>query len=102
MGNMYKTELIKRVAKETRLSQRAVGDVVNASQQVIADTLKVGKAVQFPGFGTFYTRQRQASKVRDVRTGKELAVAARRVAAFRVGEVLKRAVRSGRRARKQG
>jgi len=102
MGNMYKTELIKRVAAQTRLSQRAVGDVVNASQHVITETLREGKAVQFPGFGTFYTRQRQASKVRDVRTGKELAVAARRVAAFRVGEVLKRTVRGGRRTRKQG
>jgi len=97
MGNMYKTELIKRVATQTRLSQRAVADALNASQHVIAETLKEGKTVQFPGFGTFYTRQRQASKVRDMRTGKEIAVAARRVAAFRVGEVLKRAVRGGRR-----
>ena len=40
-----------------------------------------------PGFGTFYTRQRAAGRVRSVRTGRQVEVPARRVAAFRVGEI---------------
>ncbi len=45
-----------------------------------------------PGFGTFYTSHRAAARVRSVRTGRQVEIPARRVAAFRVGEVLKRAV----------
>src|SRR4051794_16498473 len=94
---MYKTDIIKRVARETRLSQRIVSDVIEASHRLIEQTLRAGQTVTFPGFGTFYTRDRQAGQVRDVRTSKMVSYPARTVAAFRVGDVLKRAVRGERR-----
>lgn len=52
-----------------------------------------GETVTLPGFGTFYTRMQPAGTVRHIRTGRRHSVPARRVAAFRVGEVLKREVR---------
>ena len=94
---MYKTELIKRVSRETRLSQRIVADVIAASHRLIEQALREGQSMTFPGFGTFYTRDKQAGQVRDVRTGEIVSYEARRVAAFRVGDVLKRAVRGERR-----
>ena len=95
---MYKTELVRRVAQETGVSQRVVSRVLGASLATIQAALVAGERVSVPGFGTFYTSQRQAGRVRSVRTGRPVAVPARRVAAFRVGEVLKRAV-SGKRKR---
>jgi DNA-binding protein HU-beta len=59
--SMYKTELIRRVARETRLSQRVVGDVIEATQRLIEQTLRAGQRVALPGFGSFYTRKRAAS-----------------------------------------
>jgi hypothetical protein len=53
---MYKTELTKKVAVETRLSRRAVSDVINATLEKIQWALRPGDKVTFPGFGTFYTR----------------------------------------------
>ena len=94
---MYKTDLIRRIAKDTRLSQRIVSDVLQCSQAAIRDALSCGQEVQLPGFGTFYTRQRQEAEVRHIKTGKAMRVPAMRVAAFRVGEVLKRAVRKQKR-----
>ena len=94
---MYKTELIRRVARETRLSQRVVADVVEATQRLIEQTLRAGQPMTLPGFGTFYTRKRPAGKVKHIRTRKLIAVPARRIAAFRVGAVLKRAVAGKRR-----
>ena len=94
---MYKTDVIQRVAKETRLGRRIVADVVNASHRLIEETLRAGEAVTFPGFGTFYPSQRQEAKVRHVRTGRTVTVPARTVARFRAGEVLKRAVAGKRR-----
>jgi DNA-binding protein HU-beta len=96
---MYKTEFIRRIARETRLSQRIVSDVVDAAQRLIEQTLRDGQRVTLPGFGTFYTRKRAAGKVKHIRTGKEISVPARTLAAFHVGEVLKRAV-AGQRRRK--
>ena len=98
---MHKTEVVRRIAKETRLSQRVVNDVLGASHRLIEETLRAGEAVTFSGFGTFYASQRKAGKVRHVRIGETIEVPARRVAAFRVGDVLKRAV-AGRRRRGWG
>ncbi|RIK25233.1 MAG: hypothetical protein DCC55_40745 [Chloroflexi bacterium] len=90
--HLYKTELIRQVARETRLPQRVVSDVVGATQRLIAETLRAGQSVTIPGFGTFYTRKRPASRIKDIRSGKMINIPERTVAAFRVGAILKRAV----------
>ena len=94
---MFKTEMRKRVAAETRLSQRVVSDVIDASLRVIEQGLKESKTVTLPGFGTFYTREKQAGRARNFQTDELMTYPARRQAAFRPGEILKRAVRSERR-----
>jgi DNA-binding protein HU-beta len=90
---MYKTDLTKKVGAETRLSQRAVSDVMNTILDKIQWALRHGDKVTFPGFGTFYTRHQKEGKVRDIRSGKIIKLPSRRVAVFRVGAVLKRSVR---------
>lgn len=77
---MYKTGLVRRVAQETGLSQRLVAQVLRASLQTVERTLVAGERVSLPGFGTFYTSQRQAGRVRSVRTGRQVEIPARRVA----------------------
>ena len=94
---MYKTELIQRVARETRLSQRIVADVVNATHRLIETTLRQGGKVTLPGFGTFYPSQRQGGQVKHVQTGKIIKYPARPIAAFKTGAILKRAVAGKRR-----
>jgi DNA-binding protein HU-beta len=89
---VYKQELIKEVSNETRLSERFIGDVLTATLTVIQQALKNGDEVRLPGFGVFYTRMQPAGTVKSIRTGKTVAVPARRVAAFRVGRLLKKAV----------
>ena len=72
-------------------------DVVNASHRLIEETLRAGGTVSFPGFGTFATSKRKAGKVRHIVTGKTVEYPARKVAVFKVGEYLKRAVAGKRR-----
>ena len=98
---MYKTELVRRVARETGLSQRVVTQVLTSSLQTVQQALAVGERVIIPGFGTFSTSQRQAGRVRSVRTGRQVEIPARRVAAFRVGAVLKRVVAGGPKRRRR-
>jgi DNA-binding protein HU-beta len=98
---MYKTEVVRKVAKETRLSQRAVSDVINATLGTIQVALRHGHKVTFPGFGTFYRRHQKEGKVRAIRSGKIVTLPARQVAAFRVGAVLKRSLRTSKRGRNE-
>jgi nucleoid DNA-binding protein len=102
-------ELVRRLAKDTRLSQRVVSDVVAAFQRQVQDSLRDGHTVELTGFGAFHTGERQEREVRRFRreggelvrdaAGKPLleeeptSVPAHRYAAFRVGDVLKRAVK---------
>jgi DNA-binding protein HU-beta len=90
--NVYKQEFIRRVSDETFLSHKVIRQVLEGSLTVIQDTLKGGGEVRLPGFGVFYTRQQPAGKVKSIRTGRTVQVPARRVAAFRVGAQLKKAV----------
>ena len=96
---MYKAELVRKVAEDTRLNQRFVNEVVSATLGTITQALKAGQTVVLPGFGTFYTRERKPGQAKNFRTGEVLTVPALRQADFRAGELLRQAVRKGRRGR---
>ncbi len=95
------TDLVRRVAGQTGRSQRVVRQVLGASLETMQSALAAGERVTLPGFGTWYTSQRPAGQVRSVRTGRQVEVPARRVAAFRVGDILKRAVAGRHRRRRR-
>lgn len=73
---MYTTELVRRVAQETGLSQSVVKQISASSLRTIEATLAAGERVTLLGFGTFYTSRRQAVRVRSVRTGRPVEVPA--------------------------
>ena len=50
---MYKTALMRRVARETRLSQATVNAVLTASLRQIATALTAGEAVCCPASARF-------------------------------------------------
>jgi len=99
---MYKTELVRKVAQETRLSRRIVGDVLAESLAAITESLRRGQPVVLPGFGTFYTKERPAGSVRHIRSGELITIPAMPQADFRVGELLRQAVRKQRPSRRRG
>src|SRR5215207_8858659 len=93
-----KTELITRIAKEQRLAKKVVTDVLSELERQVKQALKEGDQVQLMSFGRWYSRERKAGTVKDIRTGERRTVPAGRVAAFRVGSSLKKAVGGGGRA----
>lgn len=94
-ATLYKTALGRRVAQRTQRSPSVVQQTLSAALDAITEALARGETVTLPGFGTFYTREQPESRVRHIRTGQAVRVPAHRVAAFRVGEVLRRQVRGG-------
>lgn len=90
---MNKGEFIEAVAKKTGFSKSQVRTTLDASMDVIKETLKGGNSVAFAGFGTFVVAKRKERTGRNPRTGAVLKIPAARVPRFRAGKGLKEAVR---------
>ena len=82
---MNKAELVDAIAAETKLTkadaQRALDAFVNATTKA----LKKGDRVALVGFGSFSVAKRAARTGRNPQTGKEIKIAAKKVAKFKAG-----------------
>ena len=90
---MTKTELIRRVARDTRFHQEYVAEVVDSFLKLVAEELGAGRTVELPGFGSWYTRVYTPGKTINFKTGKEMKVAPLYIPAFKAGVMLKKAAR---------
>jgi DNA-binding protein HU-beta len=85
---MNKAELVDAIAAETKLtkadSQRALEGFINATTKA----LKKGERVALVGFGSFSVAKRAARTGRNPQTGKEIKIAAKKVAKFKAGAEL--------------
>lgn len=89
---MNKSDLIGRIAKDTKMSKASASNALEATLQTISEALKKGSSVTLVGFGTFTTADRKARKGRDPQTKKEIRIPAKRVPKFRAGKALKSAI----------
>jgi DNA-binding protein HU-beta len=89
---MTKTDLIDKVAAETKLTKKDAGKAIDAVTGQISRALSKGEKVQLVGFGVFETRKREARKGRNPQTGAEIKISARKVPVFKAGKALKDSV----------
>ena len=89
---MNKAELVAAVAKKTGLSKKECEQAVNATFEMITETLVAGEKVQLVGFGAFEIKTRGERVGRNPQTKEEIKIPATRVASFKVGKALKDAV----------
>lgn len=89
---MNKQELVAAIAAEAGLSKAAAEKALNATVGAIKGALAKGGSVQLIGFGTFSVGQRSARTGRNPQTGKEIKIAAKKVAKFKAGKALSDAV----------
>ena len=90
---MNKSELIYKVAEDCGLSQKDVGSCLNSVIETIQSELSNGGDVVIPGFGAFSVATRSARQARDFKTGKMMDVPATKIVKFKVGKMLKDAVK---------
>jgi DNA-binding protein HU-beta len=96
---MTKTELIKKLADVTGLSQKDVRAVLEAlsdsrpGKGVVATVLKQGGKVTISGFGTFFLRERNARQARNPKTGGKVKVPKRRYPAFKPAKTFKESLK---------
>lgn len=85
---MNKQELVAAIATEANLTKAASEKAVNAFVKAVSGALKKGDSVQLIGFGTFSVGKRNARVGRNPQTGKEIKIAAKKVAKFKAGKAL--------------
>ena len=90
---MTKAELIDKVSKDAKVTKVAAGKTIDAIIDGITKALKKGDRVSLVGFGSFSVSNRKARTGRNPQTGKPIKIAARKVARFKAGSALRKAVR---------
>lgn len=85
---MNKAQLVEQIAAEAKITkadaQRALEGFINATTKA----LKKGERVALVGFGSFSVAKRAARTGRNPQTGKEIKIAAKKVARFKAGAEL--------------
>ncbi len=90
---MTKEQFIRYLAKKNRRPRTHYRTALTEIFTGLQDQLVQGKDVRFLGFGTFYTRMKKAGTGRNFKTKQKMEYKPVRLAAFRVGSLLKQAVR---------
>ena len=90
---MTKAELVAAIGKEAKVSKATAEKALNAFTGSVMKALKKGDKLTLTGFGTFSVAKRKARMGRNPQTGKEIKIAATRVAKFKPGNLLKGAVK---------
>ena len=90
---MNREELVAEIAKQTKLTQKSVGEVLTAIIDVTQDTVKKGEKVTLVGFGTFEPRKRAARNGRNPQTGVTIKIEAKTVPTFSAGKKFKEIVK---------
>jgi DNA-binding protein HU-beta len=91
---MNKTELAKRIAEQTPLSQREAGKVIDAFVDVVKAELQKDGKVQLIGFGTWEVKTRAARTGVNPQTRQPIPIPESKVPKFTPGKALKDSVNS--------
>lgn len=89
---MNKDNFIQYLSKKNRRPQKHYQEAIAEILAGIQDQLKEGKRIRFIGFGDFYTRVVKAHTGINPKTKAKIDVPENRYPAFKVGDVLTRAV----------
>lgn len=82
---MNKAELIDAMAADAGLTKVDAKKALDAFVKATTNALKAGDKVTLVGFGSFSVSTRAARTGRNPQTGKELKIAAKKVAKFKAG-----------------
>ncbi|HEV7231106.1 MAG TPA: HU family DNA-binding protein [Bacteroidia bacterium] len=89
---MNKAELIDAIASDAKISKADAGRAVDGFVNATTKALKKGDRVALVGFGSFSVAKRNARTGRNPQTGKTIQIKAKKVAKFKAGAELAKAV----------
>ena len=93
---LTKVDIVERVASRCGYSKLEAAELVEAVYDTLKAALENGENVKISGFGNFVLRDKRSRKGRNPQTGDAMEISARRVMSFKVSQVLKEAINSGK------
>jgi integration host factor subunit alpha len=93
---LTKFDIVERVAQTCGYSKLEAADLVEIVFESIKGSLSQGEDVKISGFGNFVLRDKRARMGRNPQTGDAMEISSRRVMTFKVSQVLKEAINSGK------
>jgi len=89
---MNKGELVAKIADEAGISKTEANAVIDSFTEAVTKTLKKNDTVTLVGFGTFSSMKRAGRTGRNPKTGAAIKIKAKKVAKFKAGTELAKAV----------
>lgn len=89
---MNKSEFIQAMAEKSGLTVKDATTALNATLEVIQESLQKGESVSLVGFGTFEVKERAARTGRNPQTKQPIEIPASKAPSFKAGKPLKEAI----------
>ena len=86
---LTKSDIISKVSTEIGLTNKQSGELVENVIEIIKSSFESGEDVLVSGFGKFSVLKKNARKGRNLTTGNEMMLPARRVVSFKCSRKLK-------------
>jgi len=93
---LTKIDIVEQVANKCGFSKLEAADLVETIFDLIKESLTHGTSVKVSGFGNFILRDKKSRMGRNPQTGEAMEISPRRVMSFKVSQVLKEAINSGK------
>ena len=91
---MNKSELIRTLAEERKISMEEATDIVKIFFDSMKEALKNGNRVEIRGFGSFKIKEYKGYQGRNPKTGEKVEVKPKRLPFFRSGKNLREYINS--------
>ena len=93
---LTKVDIIEAVANKCGFSKLEAADLVETIINTVKENLCDGNNVKISGFGNFVLSDKASRRGRNPQTGDAMTITDRRVMKFKVSQVLREAIRTGR------
>jgi len=81
--SLTKTQLIKAIASETRLSQKKASEIYSVLMDILTARLLKGDIISIRGFGKFYVSNQTERKIRHPQTGEVIKIGPKKSVKFK-------------------
>lgn len=96
MNVINKLELVKKIAERTGVNEQTARDHLDATLDVIVETVVEGGDVLLVGFGRFGSKNRAERMGRNPKTREPIKIEAKTIPTFKAGEAFGAAVNSAK------
>ncbi|AFM27266.1 HU family DNA-binding protein [Desulfomonile tiedjei] len=94
--NLTRAELISQISNKTKVSKKAVDQVLKSLVGTIRRTLEENREIRIPELGTFSVVQRTGRTIVDFRTGIKIKILPTKAPRFRASKSLKDSIKKSK------